>query len=184
MSPTSDVGAGVSRFYRPRIAFWLALILLVPFTALAISTFVLESAIIPGLAVFVAFPLIMLLHLMTIMKLTATLKLNAASKLKGSGIRSLRKLFPRWAQFVLLPFWLSAMSGMFGVGNAAEEKDGKFFVNDHGVERVVTKAEAMKGNRLELRLTSSIFGAFSALGLVVSLARRDELGSKGVNLNE
>jgi cytochrome oxidase assembly protein ShyY1 len=74
---------------------------------------------------------------------------------------------------------LSAMSGMFGVGNAAEEKDGKFIVNDHGVERVVTKAEAMKGNRLELRLTRFIFGAFSALGLVVSLARRDEPGSNG-----
>ena len=168
MSSTSDIGASLLRFYRPRLAFWLALSLFVPLTALAISTFVLDEAIIPGLAVFVAFPLIFLLHAMTIGKLIATLKF------KGSGVRSIRKLFPRWAPLVFLPFWLSAMSGMFGVGNAAEEKDGKYIVNDHGVERVVTKAEAMKGNLSELRLTSSIFAAFSVMGLVVSLGRRDE----------
>ncbi len=160
--------AGATCFYRPRLALWLALSLFVPLTALVISTFVLDSAIIPGPAVFVAFPFIFLMYGMTVLKMTATVKIS------GSRKQSMRKVVPLWMPLVILPFWLSAMSGIFGVGNAADEKDGKYIVNDHGIERVVTKAEAIKGKRLELRLTSSIFAAFSSIGLVVSLTSREK----------
>ncbi len=176
MRSSFDIVAGFSRVNRTRFHFWLAVTLFVPLTALTISTYVLDSAVIPGFAVFTAFPLVLLLQVLTIVKL------NAALKVTGTGIRSVGDLIPSWVSIIFLMFWVSAISGIFGSFDAAKERDGKYVVNDHGVEREVTKAEAIKGNRAELRSTSSVFGALSALGLAVAIGIRNKSRSDATSL--
>jgi hypothetical protein len=165
VSSTSDVAATLLRLYRSRFAFWLALPLCVLFGALVISTFVLDSAIIPGPAVFFAFPLIFVLHGCSIMKVKETLKNT------DSGMQAVRTLLKWWAPLVFFPFWFSSLSGMSKTGVAAEERDGKYVATRGGVERVVPKEEAIQGNLAQLRVMSSIFGMFSALGLIASVVK-------------
>lgn len=126
-----------------------------------LTTFGAGEPLLPAGAGFLGVPLLFVIHLGTVHSVIL------ATRRSGDRKALMRMVFriPYYPAFVL--FWLAGMSGLLAVGGVPKERDGRYYLDNHGIETEVTKGEFEDAVRSDVRAAAAVTGAFAVVAVAV-----------------
>jgi hypothetical protein len=139
--------------------------------ALAASTYLLGAPYVPAGVAALLFVGIFPLHLGTVFMLR---ELSPERRNLRGVLRRLPPAVVALTAVGFVGFWLIAMASLLGDAGSTEERDGRFYANDHGELTEITEDEYDERRAAESRLFAAVPGAFYAVGAAVGFLARTE----------